>query len=62
MYASYGDHPHCANELLNHGANVMAENANAETAFSICTRVDSIHGEFFISSILTVSCVDSKQI
>ena len=59
MYAAYGDHPHCVNELLCHGANVMAENANAETAFSICTRVDSTQGDILLLYIILLKSLAS---
>ncbi|KAG8235057.1 hypothetical protein J437_LFUL014560 [Ladona fulva] len=35
MYAAYGDHPHCVNELLLRGADLTMVNLNGDTAFGV---------------------------
>ena len=36
MYAAHGDHSHCGNELLEHGADITLTNVAGSSAFSIC--------------------------
>lgn len=41
MYAAYGNHPHCCNELLLRGADVTITNMNDDTAFSLACENNS---------------------
>lgn len=41
MYAAYGNHPHCAHELLTSGVNFTAENSASENAFDVAIRTRS---------------------
>lgn len=38
MYAIYGDHKNCVQELLNHNADITIENSNLDTAYSIAVE------------------------
>jgi hypothetical protein len=38
MYATYGDHPHCTNELLLRGADITMINLNGDSAFGIAIK------------------------
>jgi ankyrin repeat protein len=38
MYAAHGDHPHCTNELLLHGADITTVNLNGDSAFGIAIK------------------------
>jgi len=38
MYAAYGDHPHCTNELLLRGADITVINLNGDSAFGISIK------------------------
>lgn len=38
MYAVYGDHKTCVQELLNNNADITAENSNLDTAYSISVK------------------------
>lgn len=45
MYAAYGNHPHCCNELLLRGADVTATNMFDDTAFSLACDNNSNLGK-----------------
>jgi ankyrin repeat protein len=38
MYAAYGNHPHCTNELLLRGADITLINLNGDSAFGIAIK------------------------
>lgn len=45
MYAAFGNHPHCCNELLLRGADVTITNLNDDTAFSLACDNNSSLGK-----------------
>ena len=44
MFAAFGNHALCANELLKAGADVTLENSNLDTVFSISIKKQSKQG------------------
>lgn len=44
MYAAHSDHSHCANELLDHGADLTISNVDGASAFSIAVNRGSKQG------------------
>jgi ankyrin repeat protein len=49
MYAAHGDHAHCTNELLLHGADITMINLNGDSAFGIAIKKGSKLGTVLIS-------------
>lgn len=47
MYAASGNHPHCCNDLLLHGADITIVNLNGSTAFDLAVDNNSTLGETF---------------
>ena len=47
MYAAHGNHPHCVNELLMHGADISITNENGDSAYAIVIHRGSQLGKSF---------------
>lgn len=61
MYAAYGDHPHCTNELLLRGADITIINLNGDSAFGIAIKRGSKLGTVFLYLSLQVVNQDPER-
>lgn len=57
MYAAHNDNSHCANELLEHGADITATNVAGSSAFSIAVTRGSKQGMIFIACIVVITTI-----
>lgn len=55
MYAAHSDHPHVANELLLKGANILSENRQKDTCYSIAVKRKSKSGQKCVYKTLFIT-------